>query len=162
MNATPNAILTNFLLGSELFDSISFNEFKSFFPTKYQSAECIPQIRSLHALYENKRTDSRKAVKRNILHKCKKWERRRSATKRAHGHPITDIYTPRECAELVSRLAAAKQNELAELTDQLASLRAELHEFSKQIESVDLGSSSNNVDQRQCSENIQELIQSLE
>ncbi|KAF9360233.1 hypothetical protein BGX34_007886 [Mortierella sp. NVP85] len=56
-------LLSNFLVGNELHDSVTLQQFKAFFPTAYQSH---PDVKHLYRAYLNARHQTRTKVRRNI------------------------------------------------------------------------------------------------
>ena len=56
-------LLTKFLVGNELHDSVTFQQFTQLFPVSYQSH---PEIKDLYRAYLNARDQVRSKVRRNI------------------------------------------------------------------------------------------------
>ncbi|KAG0309291.1 hypothetical protein BGZ98_003893 [Dissophora globulifera] len=56
-------LLTKFLVGNELHDSVTLQQFTQSFPTSYQSS---PEIKDLYRVYLNARHQVRGKVRRNI------------------------------------------------------------------------------------------------
>lgn len=56
-------LLSRFLVGNELHDSVTLQQFKAFFPSAYQSH---PDVKHLYRAYLNARHQTRSKVRRNI------------------------------------------------------------------------------------------------
>ncbi|KAF8970773.1 hypothetical protein BGZ46_010386 [Entomortierella lignicola] len=56
-------LLSTFLVGNELHDVVTFNQFTQFFPQTYRSH---PEVKDLYRVYQNARHQARTKVKRNI------------------------------------------------------------------------------------------------
>ncbi|KAF8944362.1 hypothetical protein BGZ47_004331 [Haplosporangium gracile] len=56
-------LLTSFLVGNELHDSVTFTKFTSYFPVAYKTH---PEVKDLYRAYMNSRHQVRTKVKRNI------------------------------------------------------------------------------------------------
>ncbi|KAG0002305.1 hypothetical protein BGZ79_003217 [Entomortierella chlamydospora] len=56
-------LLSTFLVGNELHDVVTFNQFTQFFPHTYRSH---PEVKDLYRVYQNARHQARTKVKRNI------------------------------------------------------------------------------------------------
>ncbi|KAF9100078.1 hypothetical protein BGX27_000487 [Mortierella sp. AM989] len=56
-------LLTTFLVGNELHDVVTFNQFAQFFPQAYRSH---PEVKDLYRVYQNARHQTKERVKKNI------------------------------------------------------------------------------------------------
>ncbi|KAF9438611.1 hypothetical protein BGZ76_006510 [Entomortierella beljakovae] len=56
-------LLTSFLVGNELHDVVTFQQFTQFFPSTHRSN---PEVKDLYHAYQNSRHQARTKVKRNI------------------------------------------------------------------------------------------------
>lgn len=64
-------ILVKFLLGSSMYDTISFEDFESLFPIKMRAN---PRIQTMYTAVAEKRNKIRTIVKRNIDRHCRKTQ----------------------------------------------------------------------------------------
>ncbi|KAL6078847.1 hypothetical protein QOT17_001468 [Balamuthia mandrillaris] len=127
-SATPTteaALLKEYLLSSSLHHSVSLEQFKSFFPSKYHAS---PGLRRLHHAFKQHHQKLRSQVKRNIEHEYGGGGTQEGAT------PADNITTPlfiatREFGNHERQLQAkltALQVEHANTMRQLRDLEAKL------------------------------------
>lgn len=161
MESNPGTFLANFLLGSELVDSFSFPHFRNFFPSKNSTPERLEEIRKLHAFFNQRRADARRAVKENVRDKARKLQREAERKRRRRSTNPVYAHSLPACAEFLEKMVASQERELAELNAQLDACRDDLAQFSQDLDKVKVDKTITSASVGNKTENVQKLLKSL-